>query len=332
MRKRNRIRAICVAAALVLAVAGCSSSGGKKQQEQGANLGSSGKASTPRYTVAMVTHAAPGDTFWDIIQNGARAAASKDNIQIKYSNDQDAGNQANLVQNAIDSKVDALAVTNPNTKALAPEIQKAVKAGIPVVMFNAGFDDWQKTGALMYFGQDEKLAGVSAGKRLSQEGAKKVLCVVQTQGQVQLEDRCAGVKQGFSGTMEKMYVNGTDLTSVTSDIQAKLTQDKSIDHVITLAAPVALAAVQSVQQANSSAKIATFDTNAQLVKAVKQHKVEWAIDQQPFLQGYESIDSLWLYLTNGDVIGGGQPVLTGPAFIDSSNIDQVAKYAQRGTR
>lgn len=332
MRKLNRTTWAIPVVALVLAVAGCSSTGGKQAQEQQANLGGSGKAGTPRYTIAMVTHAAPGDTFWDIIQNGARAAASKDNIDLKYSHDPDATNEANLIQNAIDSKVDGIAVTMPNTQALSPEIKKAVNAGIPVVMFNAGFSDWQKTGAMMYFGQDESLAGLAAGKRLSQEGAKHVLCVIQFQGQVQLEQRCGGVKKGFTGTTTKMYVNGSDLTSVTSDIQAKLQQDKSIDHVITLGAPIALAAVQSVQQAHSSAKIATFDTNAELVKAIQRQKVEWAIDQQPFLQGYEAVDSLWLYLVNGDVIGGGQPVLTGPSFVDNNNVAKVVKYAERGTR
>ncbi len=53
---------------------------------------------------------------------------------------------------------------------------------------------------------------------------------------------------------------------------------------------------------------------------------------QPFLQGYLAVDSLWLYLNNGNVIGGGQATLTGPSFIDKSNIDAIAEYAKAGTR
>ena len=60
--------------------------------------------------------------------------------------------------------------------------------------------------------------------------------------------------------------------------------------------------------------------------------MQWAVDQQPFLQGYLAVDSLWLYLNNRNTIGGGQPVLTGPAFIDTSNIDAIAEYAKNGTR
>lgn len=330
--RRRRTAAIVAAAALALSLAACSSSGGKQEQQQQDNGGGGQAANTPRYKIAMITHEAPGDTFWDLIRKGAEAAAAKDNIELVYSNDPEAPQQANLVQQAINSNVDAIASTMPNTDAIGPALKKAVDNGIPVVEFNAGVSDWQDTGALMYFGQDESLAGETAGQRLSQDGAKHVLCVVQEQGQVQLEARCTGVQKGFSGTTDKVYVNGRDMTAVRSTITAKLQQDKSIDRIITLGAPIALAAVQSVGDAGSNAKVVTFDTNSDLVKAIQDGDVQWAIDQQPYLQGYGAIDSLWLYLTNGNTIGGGQAVLTGPSFIDQSNIDQVAEYAKRGTR
>jgi simple sugar transport system substrate-binding protein len=53
---------------------------------------------------------------------------------------------------------------------------------------------------------------------------------------------------------------------------------------------------------------------------------------QPYVQGFLAIDSLWLYLTNGHTVGGGKEVLTGPAFVSKDIIDQVAKYAEGGTR
>jgi simple sugar transport system substrate-binding protein len=122
------------------------------------------------------------------------------------------------------------------------------------------------------------------------------------------------------------------MPSVQSTITAKLQQDPSIDYIVTLGAPIAMAAVQSAGNAGSTAKIGTFDTNAELVDAIKSGKIQWAVDQQPFLQGYLAIDSLWLYLNNRNTIGGGQPVLTGPAFVDSSNVDAIAAYAKNGTR
>jgi len=333
--RRNHRAAIFTATVLVgtLFAAGCSSSSGGEKSEEGGADASAGKATTPRMTVAMVTHAAPGDTFWDLVRKGAQAAAAKDNVKLVYSSDPSAGNQANLVQNAIDQKVDGIALTAAKPDAMKDVVAKAKSAGIPVVGFNSGVSDWKKLGMLEYFGQDENIAGQAFGRRLNQLGAKHALCVVQEQGQVALEARCAGLKKGFSGKTDILYVNGTDMSSVKSTITAKLSQDSSIDQVVTLGAPIALTAIQSLSDSGSKAKVATFDLNQQLVKAVQNGSVEFAVDQQPYLQGYLAVDSLWLYKTNGNFSGGGTaPVLTGPAFITKDNVNAVAKFAANGTR
>jgi simple sugar transport system substrate-binding protein len=336
-RKRSLGTALIVLVMMVVAAA-CSATGGKRAADAAANAaagaGSAGHANTPRYTFDVITHAQPGDTFWDIIRSGASAAAAKDNISYHYSSDPDPTKQAQLVQDAINSHVDGIAVTDPDPQALCPTILKAKAAGIPVVMFNAGIGNWQACGAMSYFGSDETVAGTAAGKRLAAAGKKNVLCVLQAQGQVQLEARCAGVKAGLGseGTMTKLYVNGTDSSAMLSSMSAKLAQDKQIDAVITLGAPVALVAISALQQSHSTAKLYTFDTNAAEIAKIKSGAVQWAVDQQPYLQGYEAIDSLWLYKTNADVLGGGQTVLTGPAFIDASNVATISKYAARGTR
>jgi simple sugar transport system substrate-binding protein len=328
MKKALHIAA--ASASILVVLSACSSTGGKPR-ETGDGMGA-GQADTPRVTVAMVTHGPPGDTFWDLIRKGAETAAKKDNIELKYSAELQGPDQANLVQNAVDSNVAAIAVTLARPEALKPAVERATSEGIPVVALNAGIDDWQAMGAKAYFGQDEQISGEAAGKKLAADGAKKVICVIQDQGNVALESRCAGVKAGFGGAVENLNVNGTDLPSVQSTITAKLQQDPAIDYIVTLGAPIALTGVESAKNAGSTAKIGTFDTNAQLVDAIKAGTVQWAVDQQPFLQGYLAIDSLWLYLNNGNVIGGGQPTLTGPAFIDKSNIDAIADYAKNGTR
>ena len=335
MNRQNRslsrpVRVMTAAVIVLVAMTACSSTGGKPRSSD-SGMGA-GPADTPRFTVAMVTHGPPGDTFWDLIRKGAETAAKKDNIDLKYSAELQAPDQANLVQNAVDSKVAAIAVTLARPEAIKPALQRAISAGIPVVALNAGIDDWKAAGAKAYFGQDEQISGEAAGKKLAADGARKVICVIQDQGNVALESRCAGVKAGFGGAVENLNVNGTDMPSVQTTITAKLQQDPSVDYIVTLGAPIALAAVQSAANAGSTAKIGTFDTNAELVDAIKGGKVQWAVDQQPFLQGYLAIDSLWLYLNNGNVIGGGQPTLTGPAFIDQSNIDAIADYAKNGTR
>ncbi|WP_163511712.1 sugar ABC transporter substrate-binding protein [Fodinicola acaciae] len=328
----HRSRLVVVALAAMLVVAGCSSSGGK-QQEQGAGGVGAGKANTPPLKIAFVTHSAQGDTFWDVVRKGAQAAAAKDNVTLLYSSDASAPNQATLVQNAIDQKVDGIAVTLATPAAMQEVVGKAVAAKIPVVGLNAGIADWKRFGMLEYFGQDESVAGQAFGSKLAGLGAKHVLCVIHAQGQVQLEDRCAGLKKTLtSGTAENLYVNGADLPSVQSTITGKLQQDKSIDYVVTLGAQFATTAVTSVKNAGSKAKIATFDLNNELIAAIKSGSIQFCVDQQPYLQGYLAVDALWLYKVNGNVTGGGQAVLTGPTFVDKSNVDQVSKFATAGTR
>jgi simple sugar transport system substrate-binding protein len=65
---------------------------------------------------------------------------------------------------------------------------------------------------------------------------------------------------------------------------------------------------------------------------VKNGSIDFAVDQQPYLQGYMAIDALWLAKRNGTTVGGGRPVYTGPSFVDQSNIDTIADAAREGLR
>ncbi|GGG26403.1 sugar ABC transporter substrate-binding protein [Rhodococcoides trifolii] len=292
-----------------------------------------GSADTPKLTIAMITHGVPGNAFWDVVQKGAEAAAAKDNVELRYTSDPQAPNQANLVQSAIDSKVDGIAVTLAKPDAMKPAVAAAEAAGIPVVGLNSGLSTYKEMGVQQYFGQDEDIAGQSAGERLAQDGAKKVLCVVHEQGNVSLEARCAGIAQKMPGAVvESFYVNSQDMPSVEALLTAKLQQDPTFDTIATLDSSIGHVAVQSKAATGVDAKIVTFGIDAETVKEIRNGDVVWANDQQPFLQGYLAVDSLWLYLNNGNTIGGGEAVLTGPAFIDESNIDAVADYAAAGTR
>lgn len=313
-------------ACAVLCLSACSNTGGARS----AGIAPS---SFSRLRIAMITHQAPGDTFWDIVRHGAEAAAANDHVDLLYSNDQYVTGQSVLIQNAIDQRVDGIVVTLPVPDALAGEVRAAQRSGIPIIAFNAGFEAWKSLGLPMYIGQDETLAGRAAGERLSREGAKHVLCVIQAQGQVQLDARCKGLQQGLtSGRSERLYVNGADMPSVRATITAKLQEEPTIDYVVALGAPIAMTAIQAVKAADSRATVVTFDTNTQVVHAIEDGKIQWAIDQQPYLQGYLAVDMLYLLITNGDVLGAGQPILTGPAFIDSSNVKAIARFAARGTR
>ncbi|MCG7210272.1 sugar ABC transporter substrate-binding protein [Streptomyces arenae] len=325
---------IAVAGALGVSLAGCSSTGGKRAEDARNAAAAQGRAAvdTPRWTFAMITHSGDGDTFWDIVQSGAKQAARKDNINFLYSHDDEAQQQAQLVDAAVDKKVDGIIVTLAKPDALKAAVARAEKAGIPVITVNSGSGESKAFGALAHIGQDETVAGQAVGDELTDRGRRKVLCVLHEQGNVGHEQRCAGVAENFAGTVENLYVNGTSMPDVQSSIEAKLQADKSIDAVVTLGAPYADTAVQARTDAGSRAEVDTFDLNAKVAAELADGTLGFAVDQQPYLQGYQAVDLLWLYKYNGDVLGGGRPVLTGPQIVTKSQAATLAEYTERGTR
>jgi simple sugar transport system substrate-binding protein len=323
-------RATVIAASVTAMVALSACSGGGAVKTEASSGGGGGGNSG--YTFAMITHETPGDTFWDRIRAGAQQAAKDTGSKLKYSADPDATKQATLIQGAIDAKVDGIATTLVTPDALIPSVKKAVAAGIPVDSFNSGTDFYQKAGSLQHFASDEHLGGEQAGQKAKAAGAKKILCVIQQTGSVALEDRCAGVKQSVPNT-ENIQVNGADDSAVTSALQAKLAQDKNINWVITLGAAQALDTLKAAASAGrNDLKVGTFDLNADAAKAVQDGKLEFCIDQQPYLQGYMAVTQLYLFKKNGNVLGGGKPVLTGPSFVDKSNVATILPFISKNTR
>ena len=324
-----RKTALMAAVVPMLALSACSSGG--RTPETGTEGGGGQAASTERITIALITHAAPGDTFWDILRKGAEEASAKDNVELLYTSDPEGGRQAQLIQQAIDQQVDGIAVTLAKPDALKDALAKATAAGIPVVSLNAGESVSAQLGAFTHFGSNEKLAGAAAGDRLKEEGLSHPVCVIQEQGHVGLEARCAGVKEKLPAT-EILYVPGTDMTQVSSTVTAKLQATPEADSIIGLGAPFTLTILKAVSSAGSESKVASFDMNAELAQKIADGEILFTVDQQPWLQGYGAVDAIWQNHRGGFTIGGGQPVLTGPAIVDKAAAADALQFAQQGLR
>ncbi|MGO1435014.1 MAG: substrate-binding domain-containing protein [Canibacter sp.] len=286
--------------------------------------GESGGEQLDELRVAFVTHAPPGDTYWDIQRSGAESAAERNGIELLYSSDPEGAKQAQLVEQAIDQNVDGIVVSLSKPDALSGAIKKALDAGIPVFSEDAGMNDYEDLGILGHVGQDEFVAGQAVGTQLNEEDAKRIVCVIQEQGHVGLESRCEGVADTFEGDSELLYVQGTDMTNVSSTISSKLQTNSDIDFVVTLAAPIAMTALDSIQDAGSSAKLATFDVNDEVFQELQDGNIVFANDQQPWLMAYTAIEAVRHYHDGGFKLGGGQPVLTGPSIITQENLDAVS--------
>ena len=329
----RRLLKVALGLALVLGTAALVACGGGGGDDGGGDSDSVEQTQSKDLTIAMVTHG-DGGSFWAVAKKGAEDGAKAEGVELKYSeSNNDPEKQAQLIEAAVTEKVDGLAVSAPNPDAIKGAVQKAVKAGIPVVTLNSGAEESADLGAFTHVGQTETIAGRGAGEKLDAAGAKKILCVIHEQGNVGLNQRCEGVKDGFGGSVENLQVAGTnDISTTLTEIQSKLESDKSIDGVLALNPDIAIAARDAVQGASSNAKVATFDLSGDVVKSIQDGSILFAVDQQQYLQGYLPIVFLTLNNTNANTVGGGQPVLTGPGFVEKSNAATVQKLAEAGTR
>jgi simple sugar transport system substrate-binding protein len=326
-------------ALVVVLGAGVFAAGCGSEKDKNANATSSGKSDTVALTqgsnlsIAMVTHSDEG-SFWSVVKKGAQQAAKDEGVKLIWSpSNNDPQKQAQLIDAAVSQKVSGLAVSVPNADAIKASLAKAKAAGIPIITLNSGEEDSKALGAITHVGQDEVVAGKAAGQRLKQDGASKVLCIVHEQNNIGLEQRCQGVKDGFGGTVTNLQVKGTaDLATTQTEIKSKLQADKSYNAVIALNPDIAEAAKTAVKGASSSAKLATFDLSPDVIKDIQAGNIEFAVDQQQYLQGYLPVVFLKLFIDNANTVGGGLPVLTGPGFVDKTNVATVAKLADAGTR
>jgi simple sugar transport system substrate-binding protein len=328
---------LLIAAALVAAGCGGGSDKGSTGATGSSATGGQGDnvdlTQGKNLTIAVITHG-EGDTFWAVAKRGAEDAGKAMGAKVDYSESaNDPQKQAQLIEAAVTQKVDGIATSVPNADAIASAVKRATDAGIPVITLNSGEADSQKLGAITHVGQSEEIAGEGAGAKLKEAGGKKLLCVIHEQSNIGLNQRCDGAKKGFGGSVENLQVKGVnDIQTTLTEIQSKLQADKSIDAVLALNPDIALAARDAIKGASSSAKLATFDLSGDIVKAIKNGEVLFAVDQQQYLQGYLPVVFLTLYKTNLNTVGGGKPVLTGPGFVTKDNAGQIEKLAAEGSR
>ncbi|MFQ1002006.1 substrate-binding domain-containing protein [Modestobacter sp. SSW1-42] len=331
MARRKRLLALTLAAPLLLLGCSTENSGGEAETTAAAPSGGGGTADGD-LQFAVVTHGSAGDAFWDVVQKGAVAAGDDLGVGVDYQSDGDPQRQSQLIEAAVNQDVDGIVVSMANPDALQDSLAAARTAGIPVVTINSGADRSVEFGAIGHVGQDETIAGQGAGQRLASEGRRNVLCVVHEAGNIGLEQRCAGASQGLGTDVRLLQVDINDLQGAQATITSQLQADPSVDAVLTLNSAVAPVAAAAASDAGSSAEIATFDLNGDVIAAIQDGTVSFAVDQQQYEQGYLPIVMLKLYATNLNTVGGGRAVLTGPGIVDADNVEAIASLASAGTR
>jgi simple sugar transport system substrate-binding protein len=285
-------------------------------------------------TFHMITHSDDGP-FWSVVQRGMEAACEDLGVDCVWAGSvNDPGVQVQLIETAISEGVDGIASSLPSPDQLIAPLQEAVAAGIPVITLNSGSNDYQEIGALTHVGQTEFIAGQGAGERFNELGATKILCGRQEESNVALEERCDGLADTFSGDVISEFVGlDADQTEQQNSIAAALQADPAIDGFMGTGPVIAMSGLGAATDTGREMKgIAGFDITPEIITAIDAGEINFTIDQQQYLQGYLPILLLFLNVTNANVAGGGQPILTGPGFVDQSNAATVAALVEAGTR
>ena len=325
--RERRWAAIGGVTCLTLGLAGCS-----LPDVSGAAAAPPRDFDVDNLTFAVVTHASAGDEFWDRVQSGAMQAGADYGVGVQWASSPDPGGQSLLVNQAVAAGVDGIVVSLANPDGLATAVQLAVAAGIPVVSINSGLESWEGLGAITHIGQSETIAGAAAGAELAALGASNAICVIHEPGNIGLQQRCAAAAEAMGGTMSNLQVDGGNPAAVASTITAQLQSDPSINAVLALQGAVGVQAAAAAQAAGSSALVATFDLSENVLQDIMTGSLAFAIDQQPYVQGFLGITALYLRAINGNEIGGGEAIYSGPAIVDRTNAAQILQYAVQGTR
>jgi simple sugar transport system substrate-binding protein len=315
-------------AAVALAASACSNSA-----TPAPSAGGGGSSDRAGIDIEVVTHGQASDPFWSIFKNGVVQAAKDMGVTANYSAPDtfDMVKMGQLIDAACAKKPSGLVISLPDATALGPSVTKCVSAGIPVISANSGSDAYKALGILTHVGQDESQAGKAAGERMAEAGGKNAICVNQEVGNAGLDARCNGFAEGFApGTSTVLQVDLKDPTTAQQKIAAALTADPTIDTVMALGPTGSTPTIAALKQmGNTTIKVGTFDLSQDVLAAISDGSMLFAIDQQQYLQGYLPITFLTLYNLYGLMPGGGQPVATGPGFVTKDNVATV--QANTGT-
>lgn len=288
-------------------------------------------------SIEVVTHGQASDPFWSVFKRGVDDAAAQYGANVNYAAPAtfNMTEMASLIDAAIAKQPDGLVVSVPDYGALQGSLEAAAAAGIPIITVNSGSDVYQEIGAITHIGQDEFIAGQAAGQRLAEAGATNVLCVIHEVGNAGLDARCNGAKESIEaagGVLDTVQVDLNDAAGVQSTISATLQANGDIDAVLALGPTATSPALDAIAELGSDVLVAGFDVSQDVINAIIAGDMLFTVDQQQYLQGYLPVVFLALYNDNLNTVGGGQPVLTGPGFIDSSNAEGVLALAGEGSR
>jgi simple sugar transport system substrate-binding protein len=272
--------------------------------------------------IAFVVHGAASDAYWSVVKRGVDDAAALTGADVQYYAPQvfDSVEQARLIDAAIATKPDGIAVSIPDVDALKKPIQRALDAGIPVINLDSGEKQGESIGVTLYVGTtSEYQAGIRAGERLASEGTLKVVCINHEVGNISLDERCQGINDGLakSGGSSEVVAVTQDPADVTRRVEAYLSAHPEVQAVFATGTASANPLIKNFrdQELFGKLKLYTFDVGPEILDSVAAGEMGFGIDGQQYLMGYLPVLFLVENATHGFWVQNN--VYTGPLFIDT---------------
>lgn len=239
--------------------------------------------------------------FWQSVHAGAEAAGKELNVEIIWkgpAQETDYTGQINMVEDAINRRVDGIVLAPSHGDALVPVVERAQKEGIPVTIFDSGINTEKY---LAYIATDNRQGGVVAAERLAEKlgGKGKVAILGVKAGSVSTDER----EQGFQDTIKQKYPGieivafqygeadraksldrATDIMTAHGDLNGFFASNESST----------VGAVQAIKQKGLAGKVILvgFDSSPNLVDDLNAGAIDSLVLQNPFKMGYEGVKSL----------------------------------------
>jgi simple sugar transport system substrate-binding protein len=280
-------------------------------------------------------------------QLGANSAGKAMGVSVSYDSPTAAeiGNSAATATQAAVQEMQAIIAQKPSAivanvffpSAELPVLKAAVAAGIPVFMANDCESYWKSIGAEGCYGEEESAAGVAAGNAMAKAGVKNAICLNDTVGNPALAALCNGFDaamkaNGDSATSDLINDNGaSDPTGYTQDVVGILESHPTVQGIMTTDAQDAPLALVAMKDANkTSITVGTANVSNVVIHDVASGKILFAINSQPYAQGFLPVVDATLYLKYGISTYGN--VATGPDLVNKSNIQQILKTLASGVQ
>ena len=308
--------------------------------------GIGGVGAQDQLVFSMVSHGGVGNPFWIVVIKGQEDACSLLQADCAWLSDpvDNVDDMAGYWDDALARNNDGVGTTVPNPEVIRDGVNRAAEAGIPVIVFNtadpnAGTPDALPT--LFYIGANEFVGGRSnANAVLSAAAAAGVditrgVCPIQEVGHSGLEARCAGVRSVFEEAgipLDGLTINN-DVTASAGILADYFSANDDANAAFMLGPNPSSSLNLYIEEAGVMAGelfATTHDTSAEIYEMIQSGYLVQAVDQQPYLQGFETI--MWLFLNSQYKLAPGGDILTGPGVINTSNVDAIIELTAGGYR